>query len=148
MNNTVTEVSLKYRNEKSYDEMPVITSPEKAARFLRSIWDQDTIELREEFVVVLLNNAKQVLGYSKISTGTLNATLVQPSTIFQLSILSNCSEILLAHNHPSGQKRVSNADIKLSKKLRDGGALLGIEVIDHIILTKESFTSLKDKGLF
>lgn len=148
MNTTVAEVSLKYCNEKLYDEMPVITSPEKAERFLRSIWDQDTLELREEFVVVLLNNAKQVLGYSKISTGTLNATLVQPSTIFQLSILSNCSEILLAHNHPSGQKNASTADIKLSKKLRDGGALLGIEVIDHIILTKESFTSMKDQGLF
>lgn len=148
MNTKVAEVSLKYCNEKSYDEMPVLTSPEKAARFLRSIWDKDTIELREEFYVVLLNQAKHVLGYSRISIGTVNSTLVQPSSVFQLGILSNCSGVLLAHSHPSGNLNPSTQDVILTKKLRDGGALLGIEIIDHLILTKESYTSMKDEGLF
>lgn len=147
MNTTVAEVTLRYCNEKSYDEMPVLTSPEKAARFLRSIWSE-SLELREEFLVVCLNNAKHVLGYSRISIGTLNATLVQPSTVFQLAILSNCSEILLAHNHPSGNLNPSSQDIQLTKKLRDGCEIFGIGLTDHIILTKESFTSMKDQGLF
>ncbi|MEQ8526079.1 JAB domain-containing protein [Gracilimonas sp.] len=145
---TVAEVSLKYSSQKSYDEMPIITSPEEAAQFLRSIWDTDTIELREEFYIVLLSNTKQVLGYSKISTGTMTGTLVQPITVFQTAILGNANSILVCHNHPSGNLKASGADIQLSKRLRDAGKLLGIEVVDHIVLTKESFTSIKECGLF
>ncbi|MEX0723504.1 MAG: JAB domain-containing protein [Gracilimonas sp.] len=145
---TVAEVSLKYSSRKTYDEMPTISSPEEAAEFLRGIFDPDTIELREEFYVVLLSNTKQVLGYSKISTGTMTGTLVQPSTVFQVAILGNANSILVAHNHPSGNLKASNADIQLSKRLRDAGKLLRIEIIDSIILTKESYTSIKELGLF
>lgn len=145
---TVAEVSLKYSSQKSYDEVPTITSPEEATEFLRGIFDPDTIELREEFYIVLLSNTKQVLGYSKISTGTMNSSLVDPITVFQLAILGNANSILLAHNHPSGNLKASNADIHLSKRLAEGGKLFGIEVVDHIILTKESFTSIKVCGLF
>ena len=148
MQATVAEVSLKYSSQKSYNEMPTITSPEEAAKFLRGIFDPDTIELREEFYVVLLSNTKQVLGYSKISTGTMNSSLVDPITVFQIAILGNANSILLAHNHPSGNLKASKADIGLSKRLRDAGKLLGIEVVDHIILTKESYTSMKELGLF
>lgn len=148
MQATVAEVSLKYFNQKSYDEMPTITDPEEAAEFLRGIFDPDTIELREEFYVVLLSNTKQVLGYSKIAIGTMTGALVQPSTVFQVAILGNANSILLGHNHPSGNLKASSSDIQLSKRLRDAGKLLGIEIVDHIILTKESYTSIKELGLF
>ena len=145
---TVAEVSLKYSSQKSYDEMPTIPSPEEAAEFLRGIFDPDTIELREEFFIALLSNTKQVLGYSKISIGTMNATLVQPITIFQTAILGNAHGLVLAHSHPSGNLKASSSDISLSKRLRDCGQLLGIQIVDHIILTKESYTSMKELGLF
>lgn len=145
---TVAEVSLKYSSQKSYDEMPTMTSPEEAAKFLRGIFDPDTIELREEFFVVLLSNTKQVLGYSKIAIGTMTGALVQPITVFQTAILGNAHSILISHSHPSGSLKASNSDINLSKRLRDAGKLLGIEIVDHIILTKESFTSMKEIGLF
>ncbi|WP_409029377.1 RadC family protein [Gracilimonas sediminicola] len=148
MQATVAEVSLKYSSQMSYDEMPTITSPEEAAKFLRGIFDPDTIELREEFYIVLLSNTKQVLGYSKVSIGTMTGTLVQPLTVFQTAILGNANSILVSHNHPSGNLKASNSDISLSKRLRDAGKLLGIELVDHIILTKESYTSMKELGLF
>lgn len=148
MSTTVAEVSLKYCNQKSYDEMPTISDPSEAAEFLREIFDPDTIELREEFYIVLLSNTKQVLGYSKIAIGTLTGALVQPSTVFQVAILGNANSILVAHNHPSGNLKASSADIQLSKRLRDAGKLLGVEVVDHIIVTKESYTSIKELGLF
>ncbi|MCH2449836.1 MAG: JAB domain-containing protein [Gracilimonas sp.] len=144
---TVAEVSLKYSSQKSYDEMPTITSPEEAAEFLRGIFDPDTIELREEFYVVLLSNTKQVLGWSKIAIGTMTGALVQPSTVFQVAILGNANSILVAHNHPSGNLKASSADIQLSKRLRDSGKLLGIQVVDSVILTKESYTSMMELGL-
>jgi DNA repair protein RadC len=148
MSTTVAEVSLKYSSQKSYDEMPTITSPEEAAEFLRGIFDPDTIELREEFYVVLLSNTKQVLGYSKISIGSMTGTLVQPITVFQTAILGNSKSILVSHNHPSGNLKASSADIQLSKRLRDAGKLFGIDLTDHIILTKEAYTSMKELGLF
>ena len=65
----IAEVSLAYKAAQSVETLPKITSPEEAANYLRSIWDSGTIELREEFIVVLLNNAKKVLGWSRISIG-------------------------------------------------------------------------------
>ncbi len=144
---TVAEVSLKYSSQKAYEEMPTISSPEEAAEFLRGIFDPDTIELREEFYVVLLSNTKQVLGYSKISIGSMTGTLVQPITVFQTAILGNAKSILVSHNHPSGNLRASNADISLTARLTNAGKLLGVTVDDHIILTRGGYLSLKSEGL-
>ena len=140
----ISEVSLAYKANQSVETLPSITSPEAAVIYLRSIWDQDTIELREEFIVILLNNAKKVLGWSRISTGGSSATIVEPSAVFQLALLGKASSIICAHNHPSGNLRASSADISLTRRLTDAGKLLGITVDDHIIITQEGYLSLSE----
>lgn len=143
----IAEVSLAYKAAQSVETLPKISSPEEAAYYLRSIWDSDTLELREEFIVVLLNNAKKVLGWSRISIGGSTATIVEPSAIFQTALLGKANSILVAHNHPSGRKKASTADITLTKRIKEVGNLLGIPLDDHIILCVNGYLSMRDEGL-
>ena len=143
----IAEVSLAYKSSQPVETLPTITSPEEAAHFLRSIWDQETLELREEFIVVLLNNAKKVLGWSRISTGGSTATIVEPSAVFQLALLGKADSIICAHNHPSGNLKNSQADTFLTRRLKDAGKLLGVALDDHIILTQGGYLSLREDGL-
>lgn len=140
---TLAEVKLKYNSKRSIDSCPNITSPDEAEEVLRQIWDEDTIQLKEEFVVLLLNNAKKCLGWSKVSSGGATATIVDPATIFQVALLANATSIILAHNHPSGNTTPSKSDKNLTRKIKESGKMLGIEVEDHIILTAENRFSFK-----
>lgn len=144
---TVSEVSLKYQTQTTHKEKPKISAPEDAAQYLRSIWDEDTLELREEFVVVLLNSALRVTGWSKVSNGTKHGTLVDPITIAQIAILGNCTSVLCCHNHPSGRLEASAADINLTERLVKALKLFSISVNDHIILTRDSYLSFREEGL-
>ncbi|MEQ9202460.1 MAG: JAB domain-containing protein [Cyclobacteriaceae bacterium] len=144
---TIAEVSLSYKAKHKVETLPSITSPQEAVEYLRSIWDKNTLELREEFIIVVLNNAKKVLGWSRISTGGSTATIVEPSAIFQVALLGKASSLVCAHNHPSGYLKASSADISLTRRLRDAGKLLGIKVDDHIIITQGGYLSLKEEGL-
>lgn len=145
--NQIAEVGLTYKTNTQSPDMPVINSPDKAQEYLREIWDENTLELKEEFVVLLLNNAKQALGWSKISSGGTNATIVDPALIFQLALLANANAVILAHNHPGGCLKASAADISLTRNLIEGAELLGITVVDHIILTRDGYLSMKSRGL-
>tara|TARA_R110002096_G_scaffold97694_8_gene217687 strand:+ start:1539 stop:1982 length:444 start_codon:yes stop_codon:yes gene_type:complete len=143
----IAEVSLAYKSTQPVETLPTITCPEEAAEYLRSIWDKNTIELREECIIVLLNNAKRVLGWSRISTGGSTATIVEPSAVFQLALLGKASSIICAHSHPSGNLKASTADISITRRLVDAGKILGITVDDHIIITQSGYLSLNDEGL-
>ncbi len=144
---TVSEVSLKYQTQTTHEEKPKISTPEEAAQYLRSIWDEDTLELREEFVVVLLNSALHVTGWSKISQGTKHATLVDPIQVAQIAILGNTTSVLLCHSHPSGLLKASVADLNLTERLRKALKLFSIQISDHIILTRDSYLSFREEGL-
>lgn len=126
----------------------IITSPDDASDFLRGIWDQSKLCYQEQFLVVCLDNRKKVIGWSIISEGGRNATVVEPAMIFQFALLSNAKTIIVAHNHPSGKEEPSTADIHLTKRIAESGEFLGVQVDDHIIITKSSYTSLREERLF
>jgi DNA repair protein RadC len=88
-----------------------------------------------------------VLGYQLISLGGISGTVVDVRCIYQAALKASASSILLAHNHPSGNSEPSDADIKITKKLKDAGKLLDITLLDHLILLPEGYTSLADEGL-
>ena len=144
---TVAEITLSYKPAEPVSELPRITSPEDAISYLRSIWDDDLLELREQFIIVMLNNQKQVLGWHLISSGGATATIVEIAAIFQAALLGNAHSVLLAHNHPSGNPKASTADIKLTKRAVEAGRLLSVNVDDHIILYRGGYTSFRNKGL-
>ncbi|WP_445666584.1 JAB domain-containing protein [Fodinibius sp. AD559] len=144
---SLAEVKLSYRTEQSPDTFPQVSSPDEAVAVLRQVWDNDHIQLKEEFVVLLLNNSKRCIGWSKISSGGGTATIVDPSAIYQVALLANATSIIVAHNHPSGNLDASKSDQKLTDRIKSSGDMLGITLEDHIILTADNYSSFRAKGI-
>lgn len=102
---------------------------------------------REIFVVVCLSTKNDIAGINIVSIGTLNGTLAHPREVFKPAILNNASDIIIAHNHPSGDIQPSNEDVKLTKRLYESGEILGIEVLDHLIIG-DGYYSMKSENIF
>ena len=124
---------------------PQIRFPAEAAPMLTQyIGESD----REVFVVALLTIRHRVIGLHTVSVGCLSSSLVHPREVFKPAILAGSAAVLIAHNHPSGDPDPSGEDVALTRRLASAGAILGIEVIDHIIVGEAGrFVSLKDRGL-
>jgi DNA repair protein RadC len=103
--------------------------------------------LHEEFWVIFLNRANVVLKHHNISSGGLSGTVVDPKVIFKNALENLASSIILIHNHPSGNKKPSSADISLTRKLKSAGEFLEIPILDHIIYTNDGFFSFADEGM-
>ena len=106
-----------------------------------------SLSKKEHFVVFFLDSRNQQIHREIISVGTINASLVHPREVFEPAVRHLSVQVILAHNHPSGDLEPSEEDLTVSKRLFEAGKLLGIEVLDHIIVTKDSFISFKEKGL-
>lgn len=143
----VAEIQLSYKSIVKPSQRPKITSSLDAYEILLENWDEDRLEFVEQFKIILLNRANRVLGMYEVSTGGVNGTVADPKLIFAAALKANASGILLSHNHPSGQLKPSEADVRLTKKLKDGGQFLEIVVLDHIIVTAEGYYSFVDEGL-
>ena len=140
----VAEIKVSY-NSVNTPEVK-ITSVQKAADILLSTWDIDTIELQEEFKVLLLNRANLVLGLYPLSKGSTSGTIVDVKLIFGVALKSNASGIIITHNHPSGNLNPSDADIEITKKIKKCADFLDIALIDHIIITKNGYYSFSAEG--
>jgi DNA repair protein RadC len=101
----------------------------------------------EEFWIILLNKANKVTGQCCISEGGISGTVVDPRKIFKIALDHRASSILLGHNHPSGNIQPSEADQRITRKIREAGNLLDIAVLDHIILGDDSYFSFADEGV-
>lgn len=144
-NNQFAEIQISYSSKVPRSEMRKITSSRDAFDIAMNIWPT-SVEHRESFVVLLLNRANKVLGYSIISTGGLSGTVADPKVIFQVALKSNASSVLILHNHPSGNIQPSDADMKLTSKIKSAGDFLDLPVVDHLIVTNESYYSFADEG--
>lgn len=100
----------------------------------------------EEFWVLLLNRANHIITRHQVSKGGVTGTVVDPRIIFKKAVEVMASGIILCHNHPSGNRQPSDADLSLTKKLKEGGRLLDIQVLDHIIIAGEDYYSFADEG--
>jgi len=144
-NSTVAEIEIIYRNTVRPADMRKVTSSHDAFDILTDVWTEQ-MEHIEEFVILLLNKANKVLGFVKISQGGISGTVVDPKCIFQAALKGNASSVILGHNHPSGNTQPSEADIKLTHKIKEAGNFLDIAVLDHLILTPYSYYSFADEG--
>ena len=129
------------------------SDPEEKPRITRS---RDAFEIlkahlqdihHEEFWVVLLNRANRVIKKHQISLGGVAGTVADPKIIFKVALAELASGIILAHNHPSGNLTASQADIDLTKKLKEAGKLLEIQVLDHLIIAGQKYFSFADEGI-
>lgn len=141
----ISEISVSYTNSKQ-KKLKVKNSKESYDILLNS-WGKNIIELQEEFKILLLNRSNTVLGVYSLSKGGVSSTVVDPKLVFAVALKCNASSIIISHNHPSGNLKPSGADITLTKKLKTAEKYLDIELLDHIIITKNGFYSFLDEGL-
>lgn len=141
------EIEIRYRPTLRHANRPYIKTSSDGADVIRQAWNADTLEYREEFKAVMLNRRNRVLGIVDISAGGISGTLADPRIILGPAIKAGASGIILAHNHPSGIYQPSQEDISLTKKIKAGAAFFDIQVLDHIIITADGFTSMADEGI-
>jgi DNA repair protein RadC len=132
------------RKELEVNERPKITG----SRDVYDIIKADLLDIpHEEFWILLLNRANRVVKKWQISQGGIAGTVADPKLIFKLALDELASGIILAHNHPSGNLSASQADLDLTRKLKEGGKLLDIQVLDHLIVAGQKYFSFADEGL-
>jgi DNA repair protein RadC len=102
---------------------------------------------KENFVVLYLDARNKLIYKETVSIGTLNANLVHPREVFEPAVRNLAAQVVIVHNHPSGDPEPSEDDLKITKQLKKAGKILGIELIDHLIITADCFYSFKNKGL-
>ena len=122
-----------------------ITSPDNARDVVQTVLDLNN-EAVEKMGAINLNTKNRITGIHVFSVGSLNSAIVHPREVFKQAILNNSAAIILFHNHPSGDPTPSKEDISVTKRLKEAGTLLGIEVLDHIIVGDGRYVSLKEKG--
>ena len=104
-------------------------------------------EASEVVLVVVLNTKNEINAIHRVFTGSLNTSVAHPREIFRTAIINNGARIMLFHNHPSGDTDPSEADFAFTRRVVDCGEMLGIEVIDHIIVTENDYLSLRERGM-
>jgi DNA repair protein RadC len=123
---------------------PKITSSKDAFNLLTG----DMMDLpKEEFWVLLLNRANKVIKKKRVSEGGVSGTVADPKIIFKLALEELASGIIVAHNHPSGNLQASQSDIDLTRKLKEAGKFLEIQLLDHLIIANQKYLSFADEGM-
>ncbi len=143
--NKISEIKVSYSTPKN-DKIKISNSDD-SYKIILACWSKHTIELQEEFKILLLNNSNKVLGIHSCSKGSVTGTIVDAKLIFSVAIKCNASAIILAHNHPSGSLEPSQSDKRLTNKLKKAGDYLDVKVLDHLIITRDGYFSFADKGL-
>ena len=122
-----------------------MNSPEKIAKLATQYLRMH--ELPEEYMyMVCLNTKLDMTGVFEISHGNVNSSIVGTREVFQKALLANAVSVIFIHNHPSGESSPSREDVEVTKRLVEAGNILGIQVLDHIVIGRPGYTSLKEKG--
>lgn len=137
-----------YTIKKQETDFPIvkIKQASDAVNYIRQFYHDD-IEIYESFFILLLNRANETIGYAKISQGGITGTVVDTKIICKYVVDSLASGVILAHNHPSGNKQPSTQDIEVTKRLSNAIQILESQVLDHVILTKNDFYSFQENCL-
>jgi DNA repair protein RadC len=122
---------------------PVLVTPEDVLPLLADIRDQP----KEHFLCLYLNGRNQLIHKEVVSIGSLSASIVHPREVFRLAVSTVAASVILAHNHPSGDVAPSQEDVELTRRLTQAGELMGINVLDHIIISAIDYLSLKERGV-
>ena len=143
----VAEVELVYKTKVKAAERPLIKSSTDCNQIFRAVWNENTIELMEEFKVLFLNQGNRVMGVYEASSGGITGTVADPRLILAAALKSLAVAIVLGHNHPGGNLKPSSADRELTAKIKEAARFHDIKVMDHIIVTAAGYFSFADEGL-
>lgn len=144
-NFVINEVQLSYKRKHKLDFEKIVSS-QSASDCIREIFPSEQICYREHMYVLYLDNSNNILGYQLLSVGGITGTLADIRIILQGALLINAVGLILFHNHPSGNLTPSNADILLTQKVEKACKTIDIKLLDHIIITENSYYSFADNG--
>ncbi len=139
---------LVYRTRIKASERLQVKCSKDAFDIFMGSWELDSIEHIEEFKLMLLTRSNKVLGIASISKGGINGTVTDVRVILQYAIKANASGIIICHNHPSGNLQPSESDMKITKKIKESGNLMDIQLLDHLLIVpEEKYYSMADEGI-
>lgn len=142
----VAEIAISYKP--AVTRMPKITCSNDAYEELKEFFDEDLISLQEQFVVMYLNQGNDVLGIQRLSIGGVTGTVADPRLIFATALKAVATGLIISHNHPSGTLKASEADLAMTRRLKEVGKLMEIKLLDHLIITPEGkYLSFIDEGV-
>ncbi|GAQ12505.1 DNA repair protein RadC [Myroides odoratimimus] len=142
-----SEVELIYKSKVKASQRPQITSSYSAYQIALKAWDSNKIELLEQFKVLMLSNNNKVLGVLEVSSGGITGTIVDLRIIFSALLKAHATAFLIVHNHPSGKLAPSDADRQITRKIKEASKILDINLLDHLIITTESYYSFADEDI-
>lgn len=140
------EISRRLKKEENLNKKKskIINSPKDIFQLLK----EKIINFHKEyFMVVSLDNRNKIINVDTVSIGTLNSSLIHPRETFEVAIKNHAAVIIICHNHPSGELKPSEDDLIITQNLVKAGKLLGIDVSDHLIITKDGYYSFKERNI-
>ena len=140
----IAEIQVSYSNSNK-DTIKIRSSKDSYDVIINS-WNADTLQLQEEFKVILLNRSNTVLGIYPLSRGGVSGTIIDMKLLFSVALKCISSSMIIVHNHPSGSLTPSNADIQCTRRIKEVCKLLDITLLDHIIIAKNGYFSFCDEG--
>jgi DNA repair proteins len=143
----VNEIKLTYKTKVKASERYQVFCSMDMYKVLMKVYDCDTMEYKEYFKVILLNQANKVLGVHNLSEGGIDGTYADVRQILQIALLTNATGIIISHNHPSGNTEPSINDKRLTNAINQACKVMNIQLLDHLIVTTESYYSFGDNGM-
>lgn len=143
----VAEVQLTYKNRIPCKDRQQITGSGTAYHIVKAQFPDETIDYRESFKVIYMNRSNHVLGCLTVSEGGPCSTAVDVKLILQGALLTNASGVILVHNHPSGNLKPSEPDKIMTERIRKALTVMEVNLLDHLIVTRESYFSFVDEGV-
>lgn len=145
MVNQIAEVEVSYKPKMLVDYS--ISNSRKSFELMLEHWDKNTIQMQEEVKVILLNRKNKVLGICSLAKGGITSCVVDVRIILSIALKTLSTGIILIHNHPSGSLNPSRDDKQITEQLKKSCEIMGIELLDHLIITNNGYFSFADEGL-
>jgi DNA repair protein RadC len=142
---TVAEIEINYKP--IVTDHTIISSSYQAYELIKQLWDNEKINLQEQFAALFFNQSKKIIGWKVLSTGNMTKCIVDIKLLVSLALHCMCTHVMIVHNHPSGNLKASQCDESLTQTVKDALKLIDVDLIDHLIIVENGYLSFNDEGL-
>ncbi|HUZ57330.1 MAG TPA: JAB domain-containing protein [Hanamia sp.] len=143
---TIAEIEITYKP--IITDHTIISSSSQAYELIKTLWEKEKINLQEQIAALFFNQSKNIIGWKVLSTGNMTKCIVDLKLLVSLALHCMCTHVMIVHNHPSGNLKVSQPDESITLTIKDALKLIDVQLIDHLIIVENGYLSFNDEGLF